>query len=123
MGFTFQIADRTLSKILNVDQFELSKLKRTPEEIEAEAAMKSGNGNVHEQYETREKDMSYAARFASKMVLAPLMATSFESLVSNKAEGVRFYGPDKFAKIEGKCIFIAKEESECNSRIYGKSTL
>ena len=102
MGFTFQIADRTLSKILNVDQFELSKLKRTPEEIEAEAAMNSGNGNVHEQYETREKDMSYAARFASKMVLAPLMATSFESLVSNKAEGVRFYGPDKFAKIEGR---------------------
>jgi hypothetical protein len=61
---------------------------------------------VHERYETREdkseKDFSYGLRFASKMVLAPLLATSFESLVSNKAEGIRFYGPEKYFKLEGK---------------------
>ena len=61
---------------------------------------------MHERYETREdkseKDFSYGLRFASKMVLAPLLATSFESLVSNKAEGIRFYGPEKYFKLEGK---------------------
>ena len=94
MGFTFQIADRTLSKLLNVDQFEVAKLKSTKDDTTTQ------HNNTHELYETRERDLAYNVKFASKMVLAPLMATSFESLVSNKAEGIRFYGPQKFTQIE-----------------------
>jgi hypothetical protein len=105
MGFTFQIADRTLSNLLGVEPFEVAKcIDNSSNDESNDSASKDGsiNNNIHEIYETREKDFSYKARFASKMVLAPLMASSFESLVSNKAEAIRFYGPEKFAKIEAK---------------------
>jgi len=101
MGFTFQIADRTLSKALNVDQFQVSQLKKeVTEEDKEDRIEEDRTNNIHEIYETRDKDLTYNARYGSKMILAPLMATSFESLVSNKAEGIRFYGPEKFTKIE-----------------------
>ena len=107
MGFTFQIADRTLSKFLNVDVFEVAHLRKEDND-ETEVEMESNDGNGSNSLACEgvqhdvQRDLSYNLRFASKMILAPLMATSFESLVSNKAEGIRFYGPDKFAKIEGK---------------------
>ena len=107
MGFTFQIADRTLSNFLNVDVFEVAHLRKEENETEVEVESDDGTGSSNSlacegvQHDMQ-RDLSYNLRFASKMILAPLMATSFESLVSNKAEGIRFYGPDKFAKIEGK---------------------
>ncbi len=49
-----------------------------------------------------EVSSSYKTKFAVKTLLAPMLAASIESKVSNRAEVQRFFGPEKFAKIEAR---------------------
>jgi hypothetical protein len=46
--------------------------------------------------------ISDSAKSVAKAIAAPLTAGAIESMVSNRAEVQRFYGIDKFAKIESK---------------------
>ena len=41
-----------------------------------------------------------SVKLVGKAVLAPVMSGSIESIVANRAEAQRFYGPDALAKIE-----------------------
>mmetsp|Transcript_20063 Transcript_20063/g.43517 ORF Transcript_20063/g.43517 Transcript_20063/m.43517 type:complete len:365 (-) Transcript_20063:139-1233(-) len=47
-------------------------------------------------------DTSYQAKLMAKTVVAPILAGSLESIVANRAEVQRYFGPAKFASIEGK---------------------
>jgi len=91
MGFVFQLCDRALSKALDAPTIpygpDLMKPRASyhPELLSTSAASPAAS-----------------AKFACKAVLAPIMAGCIESVVANRAEAQRFYGPDKLAKIEQK---------------------
>ena len=76
MGFSFQVADRALSSMFNVEPC-----------LTGEALLVDGDGRSESS-----GDALYTTKTAVKLLLAPMIAGSFESVVSNKAEVTRFYG-------------------------------
>ena len=81
MGFAFQFFDHSLSSLMGVKpMYYGQQLMEPPEE--------------------NNESTSYKTKFAFKTLLAPVLAASLESKVSNRAEVQRYFGPDKFAEIE-----------------------
>lgn len=85
MGFIFQASDTALSKVFGVERIcygdELMEPPAPPREnVPAIDTIKQ----------------------AGKCILAPILAGSIEAAVANRAEGQRFWGIEKQAKIEKK---------------------
>lgn len=87
MGAAFQFFDRVLSKALNV-----------PPVIYGDQLMEPPATSVYST--TKEKDASYHIKSTAKTILAPVLSGSLESVVANRAEVQRYFGPTKFANLE-----------------------
>jgi hypothetical protein len=83
MGFAFQFFDHGLSNLMGVKPMYYGQQLMDPATRNDESS-------------------SYKAKFAAKTLLAPMLAASIESKVSNRAEVQRYFGPEKFAKIEAR---------------------
>lgn len=90
MGMAFQFFDHALSKALDVKPvYYGDELMQPPAPISAAN-------------EAESKDSSYRLRSAIKTLAAPLLAGTLESIVANRAEVQRYFGPTNFAAIESK---------------------
>lgn len=89
MGVAFQFVDHTLSRIMGVRPVCYGK-----ELMEPPAT--ADDSNVAQDHTSSE----YKLRVAVKTLLAPMIAASLESKVSNRAEVQRYFGPQKFAALE-----------------------
>ena len=94
MGCAFQMADKILSAAFGVPE-----LKYGDDLFESEQSVDAGVTSV---------DPLLQAKLGSKLVLAPLMAGAFESLVSNKAEVQRYFGPKDFARISAQASGVVR---------------
>lgn len=85
MGGAFQFFDHSLSHMMGVKpMYYGEELMEPPQQSESS------------------ESTSYKAKFAFKTLLAPMLAASIESKVSNRAEVQRYFGVDKFAKVEAR---------------------
>mmetsp|Transcript_5299 Transcript_5299/g.16190 ORF Transcript_5299/g.16190 Transcript_5299/m.16190 type:complete len:304 (+) Transcript_5299:519-1430(+) len=81
MGCVFQVCDRTLSQLFGVKTIPYGdELMGRPNDSALSAADQ--------------------IKSSTKILLTPMLAGAIESTVSNRAEAQRFYGIQKFAKIE-----------------------
>ena len=81
MGFAFQFFDHGLSQLMGVEPVYYGHQLMSPPE---DTKLSFGD----------------QAKFAFKTLLAPVLAASIESKVSNRAEVQRYFGPNKFKQIE-----------------------
>ena len=88
MGLAFQFFDHALSKALGVKPVYYGDELMEPPPPASPAA------NHHD------IDASYRIKSVTKTVLAPILAGSLESVVANRAEVQRYYGPTKLALVE-----------------------
>lgn len=96
MGLAFQFFDHALSKGLGVAPVWYGEeLMTPPPPPSSQEKSSSAGGSDH-------VDASYGMKMAAKTILAPILAGSLESTVANRAEVQRYFGPAKFAAIEGK---------------------
>lgn len=86
MGMSFQFFDHALSKGLGVAPVWYGK------EVMDPPPPPNRDGEAC--------DTSYQAKFVAKTILAPILAASLESVVANRAEVQRYFGPPKLATIE-----------------------
>lgn len=87
MGLAFQFFDHALSKALGVKPVIYGdELMEPPSSL-------SHDTNMH-------GDPTYRIKSITKTILAPILAGSLESIVANRAEVQRYYGPTKLAAIE-----------------------
>ena len=101
MGFVFMLCDSSLSKLLGIPRVVYGDELMEPPGVRssvraAGSAASSGGGGGS----SSQPPASEAALGAAKIVIAPMLAGSIESVVANRAEVQRYYGIDKFAKIE-----------------------
>ncbi|KAL7548855.1 hypothetical protein ACHAWF_012117 [Thalassiosira exigua] len=90
MGLAFQFFDHALSKALGVASVWYGdELMQPP--------TPTGKGSTGDEG----GDVDYI-KFAAKTVMAPILAGSLESVVANRAEVERYFGPKKFAAMEAK---------------------
>lgn len=81
MGFAFQFCDHGLSKLLDVQPvYYGDEIMQPP---------------VQEEVSTQ-----YRLKSTIKTLVAPLLSATLESMVSNRAEVQRYYGPDKFKVVQ-----------------------
>ena len=101
MGFAFQFVDQTLSRMFGVKPTYYGK-----------ELMEPANVGV-------EDDVSLNCRLRSsaKTMLAPILAATLETKVSNRAEVQRFFGRQQFATIESN--LLARTNYPALSRIAG----
>ena len=92
MGMAFQVVDHALSDALGVRPVVYGRQLVEP------AEKPTPNDDA---------DAIYQAKSIFKTLLAPVLAGSLESAVANRAEVERFFGPTKFAQIEGKLNWSA----------------
>jgi hypothetical protein len=85
MGMVFQICDSSLSRWLNVPQMPYgSQLMEDPKEDEIVC----------------QSDIMHCFKVGAKIIMAPILAGSIESVVANRAEVQRYFGIKKFHLIE-----------------------
>ena len=103
MGFAFQFFDRLLSTGLGVDPVWYG------EELMDPPPQKNGRNYTHRAEENSGEvvvaahdDSSYKAKSVAKIIVTPFLAGTLESIVANRAEVQRYFGPAKFASIESK---------------------
>ena len=84
MGIAFQFFDTMLSNALQIQPMYYGR-----ELMEPPSSSRHSDTN----------DSSYYARESFKAIMSPLLAASLESLVSNRAEVQRFYGPKVFQEV------------------------
>ncbi|KAL7456013.1 hypothetical protein ACHAWC_007539 [Mediolabrus comicus] len=84
MGLAFQFFDHALSKALGVKPV-----------IYGDELMEPPPSSSQQQH-----DATYRIKSTTKTILAPILAGSLESIVANRAEVQRYYGPSKLAAIE-----------------------
>ncbi len=89
MGLAFQFFDHALSKALGVKPVIYGD-----ELMEPPPSSLSNDNNEHND------DPTYRIKSTTKTILAPILAGSLESIVANRAEVQRYYGPTKLAAIE-----------------------
>ena len=106
MGMTFQIADRALSVLFDVDDcISGSELLNNSNKVSTctiEQQQTPSFTTIPIQVDAEENLSWLATRTAAKLLLAPMVAGTFESIVSNKAEVTRFFGPNQFTLIENR---------------------
>jgi len=86
MGMSFQFFDHAISKALGVSPVWYGKEVMDPPPLSNREGVSV--------------DASYQVKAVSKTILAPILAASLESVVANRAEVQRYFGPPKLAKIE-----------------------
>lgn len=98
MGFAFQFFDRLLSKGLGVDPVWYG------EELMLPPPPPENDGRCHreENGDVAMIDASYRAKSVAKIIVTPFLSGTLESIVANRAEVQRYFGPAKFAAIESK---------------------
>ncbi len=84
MGIAFQFFDTMLSNALQIQPMYYGRELMEP----------PSSSRHSDSY-----DSSYYARESFKAIMSPLLAASLESLVSNRAEVQRFYGPKVFQEV------------------------
>mmetsp|Transcript_27024 Transcript_27024/g.46087 ORF Transcript_27024/g.46087 Transcript_27024/m.46087 type:complete len:369 (-) Transcript_27024:82-1188(-) len=89
MGLAFQFFDHALSRSLGVTPVWYGDELMEPPPKEKQSLDGTANATNN-------------AKAVAKTVLAPILAGSLESVVANRAEVQRYFGPSKFAAIEGK---------------------
>ena len=90
MGMSFQFFDRALSGALGVAPVWYGKEVMDPPPPPA-----AGGGDDDDVV-----DASYRAKTVAKTLLAPIMAACLESVVANRAEVQRYFGPSGLARLE-----------------------
>jgi hypothetical protein len=88
MGVAFQFFDQTLSTVLGVRPMYYGRELMEPATRGRERP-------------PEERTASYRTKFAAKTLLSPVLAACLESYVSNRAEAQRYFGPARFAALEG----------------------
>jgi hypothetical protein len=88
MGAAFQFFDRVLSKALNVPPVVYGDQLMEPPRAVTSTPNKD--------------DASYRLKSAAKTVFAPVLSGSLESVVANRAEVQRYFGPTRFATLEAQ---------------------
>eukprot|EP00977_Amphora_coffeiformis_P013216 scaffold3408_cov129-Amphora_coffeaeformis.AAC.11 len=86
MGVAFQFFDHSISEALGVTPVYYGRQLLEPNE-ENDAAPSSAD---------------YKARYAIARLLSPIMSASLESMVSNRAEVQRFFGPQQFTEMQAR---------------------
>ena len=89
MGLAFQFFDHALSKALGVKPV-----------IYGDELMKPPSSSLSNDNNKHDDDPTYRIKSITKTILAPILAGSLESIVANRAEVQRYYGPTKLAAIE-----------------------
>lgn len=97
MGFVFQLCDTALSKAFSVPRVAYGAELMEPAGSRREAAPAVAPSSAA----SGAPDAAFAL-VPLKLVLAPMLAGTLESVVANRAEVQRYYGIDKFAQIEAK---------------------
>ena len=87
MGVAFQFFDHSISAALGVEPVCYGCQLMEPASKDENAAPYSAD---------------YQVRWATARIMSPIMAASLESLVSNRAEVQRFFGPQQFAQLEAR---------------------
>jgi hypothetical protein len=84
MGVAFQFVDQTLSSCMNVRPVYYGRelMQAVPEQTHAD-----------------EQEPLYQLKYTIKTCTSPVLAATLESLVSNRAEAQRYWGPRALAKI------------------------
>jgi len=93
MGFVFMICDSTLSRAMGVQRVVYGEELMMPPGVRKEPVGEVAASSTA-------PPASAAALGAIKIVFAPLLSGSIESVVANRAEVQRYYGIDKFAHVE-----------------------
>jgi hypothetical protein len=88
MGAAFQFFDRLLSKAFDLPPVVYGDQLMEPVSTTNNHANKEGDA------------LSHNIKSATKTILAPVLSGSLESVVSNRAEVQRYFGPSKFAVLE-----------------------
>jgi len=88
MGAAFQFFDRLLSKAFDLPPVVYGDQLMEPVSTTNNNANKEGDA------------LSHNIKSATKTILAPVLSGSLESVVSNRAEVQRYFGPSKFAVLE-----------------------
>lgn len=89
MGFAFQFVDHALSNMLGVKPvYYGSQLMEAPPSRQ----------------EVEQVSFQYRMKDSAKTLIAPILAASLESCVSNRAEVQRYYGKQTFAEIEAALV-------------------
>ncbi|KAL7486690.1 hypothetical protein ACHAW6_012637 [Cyclotella cf. meneghiniana] len=87
MGAAFQFFDRVLSKALDV-----------PPVVYGDQLMEPAPAKTA----VNKEDASARLRSTAKTILAPVLAGALESVVANRAEVQRYFGPTRFAALEAQ---------------------
>jgi len=95
MGFAFQLVDHGLSSMMGVPVTPYGNDLFTPAASEAQQGSTQDNG---------QDSMNFRMRAAFKTMIAPVLAASLETKVSNRAEVQRFFGKQQFAAIESNLL-------------------
>lgn len=82
MGIAFQFVDQTLSQLMDVQPVYYGKQLMEPPEP------------------AKDESTEYRIRSTAKTLVAPVISACLESMVSNRAEVQRYFGPGKFAAME-----------------------
>jgi hypothetical protein len=90
MGGAFQFFDRLLSKAFDVPPVIYGDQLMEEHVAATDATAKKSH------------DASYQLKSTTKTVLAPLLSGSLESIVANRAEVQRYFGPTKFSALESQ---------------------
>lgn len=88
MGMIFQVVDKAMSRAMGVSPMPYGA--QLMEEVKSEDSREK----------TETVDLLIALKSCSKMILAPAIAGMVESAVANRAEVQRYYGIQKFSKME-----------------------
>ncbi|KAL7502443.1 hypothetical protein ACHAXN_000407 [Cyclotella atomus] len=91
MGGAFQFFDRLLSKAFDV-----------PPVIYGDQLMEEAINPATDATAKKSHDASYQLKSVTKTILAPLLSGSLESMVANRAEVQRYFGPTKFSALESQ---------------------
>ena len=83
MGIAFQFVDQTLSQLMGVRPVYYGHELMEPPEVQKD-----------------DEPIDYQFKSALKTIMSPIIASSLESCVSNRAEVQRYFGPAQFAEIE-----------------------
>ena len=87
MGAAFQFFDRALSKAFDVPPVVYGDQLMVP---------------AFTTTSTNKEDAFYHIKTTTKTILAPVLSGSLESMVANRAEVQRYFGPTKFAALESQ---------------------
>ncbi|KAL3767436.1 hypothetical protein ACHAW5_004829 [Stephanodiscus triporus] len=101
MGMSFQFFDRVLSAGLGVDPVWYGREVMDPPTTLPPGA-RGEDGEDGDDGDATGDTSSRRARTVAKTILAPVLAASLESVVANRAEVQRYFGPPRLAELEAR---------------------